>query len=148
ALRECLHRQLLDALAYLVRLRGRRHRLAEHDGDRPPYALRPLEEEAAALVAEDASPDAVDVDRHDRTARVGGDALEAALELQEISGARDRALGEDAHRMTFGDLLAGDRQRLFGLVWGVARGHRDHAHAAKEPVERRPLVVLAKHQEA
>ena len=56
----------------------------------------PFPEEASALEAEDAAPDAIEIDRDDRDVEAVDDPLEAALERQQVAGAADRALGEDA----------------------------------------------------
>ena len=68
-------------------------------------AHRPLPEERAALEAEDAAPDAIEVDRDDRHVEPVDDPLEAALERQQVAGAADRAFREDADDVAVLQLL-------------------------------------------
>jgi hypothetical protein len=60
------------------------------------HAHRQLPEELAALVAEDAAPHAIQVDRDHGHVEAFSHALEAALERQQVAGTRDGPFDEDA----------------------------------------------------
>jgi hypothetical protein len=96
AMRHRLGAQLHDGQACERSRCRRRQWRAERDGDRPWQTLRHLPEELAALETEDAAPDAIEIDRNDRHVEAGDDALEAALEGEEVPGSADGALDEDA----------------------------------------------------
>ena len=64
-----------------------------------------FQKKRAALEAEDAAPDAIEVDRHDRHVEAVDDPLEAALERQQVAGAADRAFREDADDVAVLQLL-------------------------------------------
>src|SRR5262245_41603265 len=87
AVTEGLAAELEDGLAHPPGGRGGRHGLAEGDGDRERHALRPFEEEAAGLEAEDAAPDAVEMDGNHGHIEAGEDPLDAAAEGQGVAGA-------------------------------------------------------------
>ena len=96
-------------------------------------AHRPLPEEAAALEAEDAAPDAIEVDRNDRHVEAVDDPLEPALERQHVAGPADRAFGEDADDVAVLQLRA--RRSIDGerLAAGCRSESRSSASAADAP---------------
>ena len=104
-------------------------------------ARRPLPEEPPALEAEDAAPDAIEVDRNDRHVEPVDDALEAALERQHVAGPADRALGEDADDVAGLELLA--RRARATPTASRPAGDRNRVHQLQQPVQRRVLVVRA-----
>ena len=89
-----------------------RHGLAEADGDGIRNAARHLPEKASALEAEDAAPDAVEIDGNDGRIDAFHDAFEAAAEGEQLAGARDLAFGEDADDLAVSDGVAGRAQRV------------------------------------
>jgi hypothetical protein len=100
---------------------------------------RHLPQKPAAFETEDAAPDAIEVDRHDRHVQAADDALEAALEGQQVAGAADRALGEDAHDMAGFELAP---RALDGLDDVLASGRdRNRVHAREQRVQARLAVV-------
>jgi hypothetical protein len=74
----------------------RRQRCAEGDGHRIRHRSGRFQKKPSTLEAEDAAPDAIEVDRDDRHVEAADDPLEAALERQHVAGAADGAFGKDA----------------------------------------------------
>jgi hypothetical protein len=136
-----------ERVAHLPGLAPRRERLAHDHVDRVGQALGPLPEEAPAAEAEDRAPDAVEHDRHDRHLRVARDRLQAALEAQQVAGARDRALGEDAHELARARPLGGAPQRLLLLGRGVLGGDRNGVEELRHPAHHRRAEEGTVHQE-
>ena len=64
-------------------------RIAERHGDRIGNLHGPLPEKSAALEAEDAAPDAIEIHRNDRHVEAVDNPLEAALERQQIARSAD-----------------------------------------------------------
>ena len=89
-------------------------RRSRRDGSGAPnatvtgYGMRSgqLPEEPAALEAEDAAPDAIQVHRDDGHVEALDDLLEAALERQQVAGAADGAFGEDADHVAGAEFAA------------------------------------------
>ena len=132
---EFLHRQTrLDG--------GRRGRQrgAERHRDRIRKARRPLPEELPALEAEDAAPDAVQIDGDDRHVEPVDDPLEAALERQQVARPADRALGEDADDVALSELVTGRGERRHDVPRSGG-ADRDRLHRAHQPVNRPQLVI-------
>ena len=113
---------------------GRAQRPSDDDGHRVRQPLGQLPEELAALVAEDAAPDAIEVDRDDGHVEPFDNALEPALERQQVAGARDRAFREDAHNVAGGELGARVLDGLHDLT-AVARRDGNRVELAHEPVQ-------------
>src|SRR5262249_56633356 len=97
----------LDRLANRERIGGGRQRFAEVHVPLVRKPLRPFPEELPALIAEDASPDVIGVNRDDGNRTALNDLLETALERQQEAGPRDAAFCEDADDLAAGQRLAG-----------------------------------------
>src|SRR5579872_673381 len=96
----CIAAQLLDRLANLVRGRGvRRHRLTERNGHGVRNPPRPFPEEFAALKAEDAAPQTIEMYGNNRNVEVLHDLFEAALEGQHVARPADGAFSENANHV-------------------------------------------------
>jgi hypothetical protein len=146
AVAEGLAAELQDGLTHLPGGGGRGHGLAERDGDGERHALRHLEEEAAVLEAEDATPDAVEMDGDHGHVDAREDLLDAAAEGQGVAGAAQGAFGEDADDVAGLQLLARLDQSGLDQLGVLAEG--DGVHAAEDPVEAGHVVVGAVHDEA
>ena len=128
-----------------------RHRRAEEDVDAvASAALRaPLRVELAAEVREDRAVRAADVHRDDGRRRAARDVLQPAPERLERAGARDGALGEDAHEPAIaqGGLARAQEARLADARGRVVdEDDAEDAEYRREPV---PAAVQdAGHDEA
>ena len=85
AMGEGLSAESHDCLADFISRRGAWKRRPEADRDRVRDAARPLEKELAALEAEDASPDAIQVYGNDGCLDAFHDSFEAAPERQQLA---------------------------------------------------------------
>ena len=104
--------QRLHGLAHFERRRGRRQRRAEADRDRMRQAFGKTAHHSAALKTGRAAQHAVERDGNDRRVHIFHDALEAALERQQLADARDLALGKNADDFAVADGVAGGLQRV------------------------------------
>src|SRR5689334_9267084 len=75
--------------------RGRGHGLTEGDCHGIRHTNGPLPEEPSPFEAEDAAPDAVEVDRNHRYVQAFDNSLETAFERKHVAGAADRSFRED-----------------------------------------------------
>ena len=91
---------LLEREPGLVRVRAHGQRRPEGERDRPPPEPRPLREITAFRVGEQAAPEPVDRDRHERRLDLLEQPLEAALEAQELACSGNAPLAEDPHHVT------------------------------------------------
>ena len=132
--------ELLNRLTRGRRFHGRRQRLAERDGDGIGQPLGQLPEEAALAEAEDAAPQAIEMDRNHRHVEAVDDALEAAFEGEQAAGAADRAFREDADDVAVLQLFACALER-FDHFLPIAAGDGDRFHQAHQRVEHRHLVI-------
>src|SRR6516164_6337799 len=89
--------QFLDGCAHLDCGRGGRHGHAEAHRDAIRNLPRYLPQKSAALKAENASPNAVQVYGNDGNLDAFHDAFESAAEREQLSGSRDLPFGEDAY---------------------------------------------------
>src|SRR5258708_34694654 len=85
--------QFLYGLTHFNRSGSRRHRNAIAHGYWMQGPFRKFPEIAAALEAEDAAPDAIEMNGHDRRLDALHDALEAAAERKHLADPRDRPFG-------------------------------------------------------
>src|ERR1700722_7627513 len=108
--------EFLDRLPHFMRGGIRRHRIAKRNRYRIRYALGPLPEEPATLETEDTAPQPIQKHRYDRHFQALHDLLHAALEWQAVSGAADGPLGEDAHHVTGGQILARRANRRYRIA--------------------------------
>src|SRR5262245_63845408 len=99
--------------------------VAHGDGAQRPF--RKFPEVATALEAEDASPEAVQVDRNDRRIYALHDALKAAAKRKQLAGPRHLAFGEDADNLPVADRVAGRPHRLDQVSGTLFRRNRDGA---------------------
>src|SRR5690348_313486 len=99
--------QLLDSAADFAGGRCGGHGFAETHGDGIGNPTRHFPEEAAALEAENAAPDAIEIDRHDGRVDALHDALEAVAEGEHLADARNLTFGKDADDFAVADGVAG-----------------------------------------
>src|SRR5216683_3856235 len=135
-------------MSHFIRACGRGQWSSEEDSYRLKDSLRALEEETAALKAEDASPDAVEVERNYRAANPRGDPLQSAAELQQIAGTGYGPFSEDAYHVAFLDFPPRDFERLLNFIRTVIRSDRDRMHHPEKPVQPFPFVIRAEHEKA
>ena len=113
----------------------------ERHRHRPRNPLRPLEEIAPALEAEDAAPKPVHVHRRDRRARPARDQLEAALEAVHVAGARHAAFREQADDLARLERRDDVRDGCLDRLGRIVLGHRDRPERPHqrpgEPARRR-----------
>src|SRR4026208_1873970 len=91
-----LHHRQTD----LRRRSARRKRRPERNGHGVRNPSRPLPEELAALVAEDAAPHAVEIARNDGHVEPTSDALESPPEREQVCRPADLPFREDADDVT------------------------------------------------
>src|SRR6185295_19670821 len=111
---------------------------SERDGHRIRHANGPLPEESTAFEAEDASPDAVKIDGHDRYIQAVHNPLEPAFERKHVPGAADRAFGKDADDVTVLQFAPCLFERSESLTAGR---DRDGSHQLQQRMEGPVLVV-------
>ena len=140
--------QLLDGFAHFEWSRRGRHRLAEAHGDWVGNEARKLPEEAAALEAENAAPDAVEIHRDDRRVHALHDALHAAAEGKQLADACDLPLGEDADHFAALDCVGGFAKRLQHFARPQFGGNRYGANHLRERLYVRQIVDALEHQKA
>jgi hypothetical protein len=115
------------------------HRLADRDANAIRNPARPFPEELALLEAENAPPDAVEVDRDHRRGRARQDVLKTALEGEHHAGARDMPLGEDADELAALERLGGFIERSQERARALIGRDRDRAHDLQEKAEERSI---------
>src|SRR5206468_598780 len=103
AMGEGFRAELLDGLSDLEDGGRRGERLADRYGHGVRHAAGPLPAEAAAFEAEDAAPDAIELNRDDRRPfrSVAKDAFHAGPEREHHPGPADLPFREDADDVPF-----------------------------------------------
>jgi hypothetical protein len=112
------------------------NRLAKPDRNVAWKGGGPFPEEATPAEAEDAAPQFIEIDGHDRRAGVALDFEDARLEGLQLSGAGDAAFGKDAHELAVFECGAGGFDGVAGSLRRVANGNAadDSADAAGPPI--------------
>src|SRR3974390_1123764 len=108
--------QFLDDGAYFKRGRGGGQGSAKTDGYGVRKTMWHLPEKPPFLVAENATPHAVEADGNDRRVHVFQDSLELVPERQQHADTRDAFLREDADDFALADGVAGFVQRTNQLA--------------------------------
>ena len=138
---------LLDGIAHLARGRVGRQGLSDHHVHRIGQAVRPLPEEAAALEAEDAAPQAVEANGDDGHVGPARDDLQPLGEGQHGAGAGDAALREDADEGSIARRLSRFVQGVLLLLGRIPRADGNETHAAAEGPHHGEVQVVPVHQE-
>ena len=125
-----------------------RHRRAETYRDGVRNFARRLPEEAAALVAEDAAPNAVEIYGHDRRVHIFHNAFHAAAERQQLADARDLAFSKNADYFAVAYGVAGFAQGMDHVARAQLRRNGDGANHFGEGLDVRLVVDVLEHEEA
>src|ERR1700678_2309929 len=144
--------QFLDGFADFEGRGGGRQRFAEANRDGIRDALRQFPQKTPALVAEDAAPDAVQVNRNDRRAdaiffRAFHDAFHAAAEGKQLADAGDLALVEDADDFALADGVTGFAQGMNHVARTELRGNGNRANHFCEGLDVWLVVDVFEYQE-
>ena len=134
--------QLLTAWRTSCGRRAGRHRPPNDDGHAVGQALGSrFHERTPVLKAEEAAPDAIEVDRNDRHVQPFDDPLESALERQQVARAADCAFGERCRPR--GRLRSSWRARSMDSMTPArsAGGHRNRVHQAQSAAQATRLEV-------
>src|SRR5262245_60910501 len=136
-----ISREFLDRLADLIGVRSRWQGRSKTHEDTVRNAFWPFPQESAAAIAEDASPEMVEANGHDRRRAAFDNLLEAALEWQQEAGARDAPLRKDANGVALGQCFAGVAQRRDDRPRAGGAVNRYHTQQLEDPThERQPRV--------
>src|SRR5262249_26545381 len=117
------------------------------DCDRMRDAAREMPHHASLLETRRTAEHAIKSDWHDRRIYILHDALETALELQQLPDARDLAFGKDTDHFAIADGIAGRLQRVNQFARALVRRNWNRMQDFGEWLDPFVLVNALVHQE-
>ena len=103
-------------------------------------ALWQFPDVAAALEAENAPPDSIEMDRNDGRIDALHDALVASPEGEKLSDARHLPFGKNANHLTVANRVACRSQGADHVAWPLLGRNRNGASCPGEQADQGPVV--------